>query len=600
MPDHVQLPGTAHELTTVETSRTRSLGALSASQRAETIEVTLLLRENPEGPSLPETIEAISALPPGQRRHLTREELAAAHGATPEDIERVSAWAGGAGLSVSGTDPVTRRVKLRGTVAQMEAAFRVGLESFETTPPGGGGTITYRDHRELVSIPSELSGIVEHVSGLSSRPIAKAHHRAAEPERVTATFTPEQLAGIYQFPTVAGGGAGLTLDIGIAELGGRADQSVVSWFTKNNPGVQVVEDAVGGPLPNPDPGGADVEVALDWQVVARALLEAAPKATIRLVLRYGPNTEQGFADLWNSFATDPTYKFTGVSTSWGGAENGWTQGGAQAMDAAAQACLAQGIFHIVASGDDGASDSSTDGKVYADHPASSPNALAAGGTKLTASGGKISAEVVWNEAAHSEGAGGGGVSMYFPVPSYQSANGISEKSLNTGTTGRSEPDMAADADPTTGYVVITGIDSSGNPQSTTVGGTSAVAPLLTAGFTALSAVLGKPLGRLQDPAYALAKAGKGFHDVTKGNNAYPSGTKGYSAGKGFDVPSGWGSPIFSQLTTGFPTAVPTPASEGADVSLRGRGRVPSPAPGAHAGHHRYGHEEGEGQHRREH
>jgi kumamolisin len=162
--------------------------------------------------------------------------------------------------------------------------------------------------------------------------------------------------------------------------------------------------------------------------------------------------------------------------------------------------------------------------------------------------------------------------MYFPVPSYQSANGISEKSLNNGQTGRSEPDMAADADPLTGYEVVTGIDSSGQPTTITLGGTSAVAPLLTAGFTAISAILGTHLGRIQDAVYAMAHGGHGFHDVTQGNNAYPTGTKGYSAGPGFDVPSGWGSPIFSELASGFSTAIPTQASGGADATLTGRRR----------------------------
>jgi kumamolisin len=364
--------------------------------------------------------------------------------------------------------------------------------------------------------------------------------------------------------------------VGIAELGGRVDRAVVSWFTGQHPGVQVIEDAVAGqPLPPPDPGGADVEVALDWQVVARALLEAAPQAGIRLVVRYAANTEQGFADLWSSFASDPTYHFIGVSTSWGGAEDTWTSGGAAAMDAAAQACLAQGIFHIGAAGDSGASDGAGDGKVYADCPACSPSALGAGGTRLEVSGQTITSEVVWNEAALQEGAGGGGVSMYFPVPSYQSANGISEKSLDSGQAGRSEPDMAVDADPVTGYEVITEIGAKGSPTTQTVGGTSAAAPLLTAGFVAISAVMGARIGRIQDAAYALAVAGQGFHDVVHGNNAYPQGTRGYDAGAGFDVPSGWGSPVFSELASGFPSAVPTRAGAGGVASLTGRGRVPT-------------------------
>jgi kumamolisin len=575
MPEWVALPGTAHRLTAAQLSRTRSLGDLGEADLSQTMEATLLLRENPEGPGLADRIEAVSTLPPGARRHLSLEELASAHGSVPEDVERVSAWARGAGLEVVGSDPATRRLRVRGRVGQMGEAFHVRLERFETTSPGGT-PVTYRDHRDPISVPAELEGIVVHVGGLSTRPIAQPHFRTARPSAVAAVFTPEQLAEVYRFPPVPGGGAGLTLDVGIAELGGRADPAVVRWFTAAHPGVSVIEDTVGGgPLPQPDPGGADVEVALDWQVLARALLTAAPQARIRLVLRYAPNTDQGFADLWNSFAGDRTYSFAGVSTSWGSAEDTWSPSEAGAMDAAAQACLAVGIFHVAASGDSGASDGSTDGKVYADHPASSPNVLAAGGTRLTLSAtGAIDSEVVWNEATLGEGAGGGGVSMYFPVPSYQSAHRISETSLSTGSAGRSEPDMAADADPVTGYEVVTGVDAAGNPTTTTVGGTSAVAPLLTAGFVAVAAVLGGRLGRIQDAAYSLAASGRGFHDVTQGNNAYPAGTQGYSAGPGFDVPSGWGSPIFSELAAGFAAG-----SAGTSADLRGRGRERAPEPG---------------------
>ena len=495
----------------------------------------------------------------------------------------MSDWARRAGLTVGATDPATRRVKLRGTVAQMAAAFRVEFERLATTPPGGT-PVTYRHHRGPASIPADAGGD------------RRARRRPQRPPGGTCPLLdrrPRERPGDLH-PGAAGG----RLPVSSRPRRGsrahprhrdrrarRAGRPGGGGLVHQEPtrGVQVIEDAVDGPLPQPDPGGADVEVALDWQMIARALLVAAPQATIRLVLRYGPNTEQGFADVWNSFASDPTYTFTGVSTSWGEAESQWTQGGATAMDAAAQACLAVGIFHITASGDNGASDGSTDSKVYADCPASSPNVLGAGGTKLVASGTAISSEVVWNEATLGEGAGGGGVSQYFPVPTYQSANGIGETSLSTGKTGRSEPDMAADADPVTGCEVVTGLDSSGNPTTTTVGGTSAVAPLLTAGFTAVSAVVGGRLGRLQDPVYAMAHGGKGFRDVTQGNNAYPSGTEGYSAGPGFDVPSGWGSPIFSELASGFSSTAPTPASAGTEAMLTGTRQETAPGVGRRGG-----------------
>lgn len=552
MPGYVQLPGSAGLASGALPGF--AVGPISAVEAAERIEVTLLLRENPDGLSLDAELEAISAQPPGRRRHLGLAELAAAHGSLPADVAAVSEWARSAGLEVAGSEPATRRVRLRGSVAQVAAAFRVTFEAHEAVE-AGGRRLRFRHHADPASIPAHLAGIIEHVGGLSTRPIARPHIRHPNPAHVRVTHTPEQLAEVYGFPALPAGGSGLSIDVGIAELGGRAEPGVVRWFTHLHPNVQLIEDSVpGSPLPPPDPGGADVEVALDWQVVARALLVSAPRATIRIVLRYAPNTDQGFADLWNSFATDTTHRFTGVSTSWGSPEDTWTAGEMTAMDSAARACLALGIFHCAAAGDRGAADGSPDGSAQADHPASSPNVLAAGGTTLTVSGATVTEEVVWNEAALSEGAGGGGVSVHFPVPLYQSSNGVSEVSLTSGRAGRSEPDLAADADPLTGYEVVTGVSASGAPQTQTVGGTSAVAPLLTAGFTAVAALLAARLGRIQDALYPLGRAGTGFRDVVSGDNAYPSGSSGYSAGPGFDVPSGWGSPHFGQLAEAFRAA----------------------------------------------
>src|SRR5207302_1216041 len=72
-----------------------------------------------------------------------------------------------------------------------------------------------------------------------------------------------------------------------------------------------------------------------------------------------------------------------------------------------------------AAGDSGSSDGETDGQPHVDFPASSPSVLACGGTKLTARGGSIVSEVVWNETSVNEGATGGGVSGVFPLPSWQ-------------------------------------------------------------------------------------------------------------------------------------------------------------------------------------
>src|SRR6202030_3839405 len=83
-------------------------------------------------------------------------------------------------------------------------------------------------------------------------------------------------------------------------------------------------------------------------------------------------------------------------------------------------------------------DGVSDGQVHVDFPASSPYALACGGTKLLADAatGTVSSEVVWNELAANEGAGGGGVSDKFALPAWQADAGV-------GPRAASEPGAAA-------------------------------------------------------------------------------------------------------------------------------------------------------------
>ena len=81
---------------------------------------------------------------------------------------------------------------------------------------------------------------------------------------------------------------------------------------------------------------------------------------------------------------------------------------------------ALGVAVTVASGDNGSTDGVNDGKQHVDFPASAPHALGCGGTTLHIANGQISSETVWNELPN-HGAGGGGISIEFPVPSYQTS-----------------------------------------------------------------------------------------------------------------------------------------------------------------------------------
>jgi len=190
--------------------------------------------------------------------------------------------------------------------------------------------------------------------------------------------------------------------------------------------------------------------------------------------------------------------------------------------------------------------------VHCDFPASSPNALACGGTKLVGNTSTfaITSEVVWNELASSEGATGGGVSDVFPLPSYQASAGVPASAAG-GRAGRGVPDVAGNADPVTGYLVV--VDGQRQP----IGGTSAVAPLWAGLIARLAQATGKRLGLLQPMLYAGASAGvatQGFNDIVGGTNG------AYKAGPGWDACTGLGSPNGAALLTLLSGTTPTTGS----------------------------------------
>jgi kumamolisin len=191
----------------------------------------------------------------------------------------------------------------------------------------------------------------------------------------------------------------------------------------------------------------------------------------------------------------------------------------------------------VAAGDNGSTDGVTDGSPHVDFPASSPNALACGGTSLQINSGtgQISTETVWNDGSGG-GATGGGVSDQFPLPAWQDSAGV--PASPSGGTGRGVPDVAGNADPETGYQVL--VDG----QQEVVGGTSAVAPLWAALTCRLAQAAGNAFGLIQPDLYAGTTPGTdvaGFQDITSGSNG------SYTAGPGWDACTGLGSPAGTAL-----------------------------------------------------
>jgi kumamolisin len=148
------------------------------------------------------------------------------------------------------------------------------------------------------------------------------------------------------------------------------------------------------------------------------------------------------------------------------------------------------------------------------------------------SGTSIRSEQAWNDLSSNEGATGGGVSEIFALPSYQ--QGANVPTAPNGFAGRGVPDVAADADPNSGYSIV--IDG----QTAVVGGTSAVAPLWAGLLACINQSLGKNVGYVNALLYASTVPST-FHDITSGSNGDDS------AGPGWDVCTGLGTPDGSAL-----------------------------------------------------
>jgi kumamolisin len=489
----------------------------------ETLEVSILVRrqEADAFSAHVERLKAGSTFPD----IMSREAFTARHGAAPDDLARLAVFASEYGLAVVESDAGRRTVRLSGTVAQFNDAFGVSLRRM------GHADGDYRGRTGVIELPDDLHGLVEAVLGLDNRPQARPHFRL-HPEVAAAapagSFTPAQVAALYAFP----GGTGAGETIGIIELGGGFDpQDLATYFQANgvSPAPTVTAVAVDGAanLPTGDPNGPDGEVMLDIEIAG----VVAPGAQI--VVYFAPNTDAGFIDAVTTAVHDTTYKPSVVSISWGGPESSWTAQSTSALDQAFQAAATLGVTITVASGDNGSSDGVTDGADHVDFPASSPNALACGGTSLVGQGNTIQSESVWNDGENG-GAGGGGVSTIFALPANQ--QGLTATMASGGATPlamRGVPDVSGNADPQTGYQVrIDGTD-------TVVGGTSAVAPLWAGLIALINAARGTPVGYLNTALYAAAgSASSPFNDITSGDNGDFVATVGWDACTGLGSPNG--------------------------------------------------------------
>jgi kumamolisin len=524
---YVPLPGSERTLL----PNSRPAGSIDPSQTA-----SLTVQVRPAGPveALEKTVQDIYAKPVGEREYLSRSELAAKHGARPEDLDAVEAFAAEHHLLVSHRNQAERTLVLTGRLGDLLDAFHANVHLYSHANGG------YRGRQGEILIPKQFEGVITGIFGFDTRP----KHRRPYAMRSVGLSGPGGDNGVaatdfakrYEFPTAQGGTAldGTGQCIAIIELGGGFSHSDLQVFFKeiNRPLPTVTAVSVDHSHNRPsDPSGADGEVMLDIEVAGAV----APKA--RLAVYFAPNQGNGFFDAINAAVHDDQRKPSVVSISWGGPEDTIEQQQVDAFHQLFMEAAALGVTICVAAGDHGVADldgGHWDGHIHVDHPACDDYVLACGGTQISAQG----EDVVWNDGTpfsdSPDGggwAGGGGISTVTPVPAYQQGVPL-PKSLATGKLGRGVPDIAMSA---TNY--FTRVQGREGPS----GGTSAVAPLMASLVALLNQAGGKNVGFLNPFLYANASSGL-FRDVTKGDNGIKSTVGGYPAGAGWDACTGLGTP----------------------------------------------------------
>jgi kumamolisin len=332
------------------------------------------------------------------------------------------------------------------------------------------------------------------------------------------SYTPDQVAALYQFPKVP---KGTDQTIALIELGGGFRQSdITHYFSKLGlpaPTVTAVPVDGGKNAPGVD-DDADGEVMLDILVAAAAYSYSTGAPAKILVFFAAGDAPMGFPDAVKKAAAHPD-KPSVCSISWGAPENRWGADEITQMEAAFTLAAKANMTVLVAGGDNGSGDGETGHHV--DYPASSPQVIGCGGTSLHASGNTITSESVWHDGSKG-GSTGGGYSALFKRPDFQT---FTPKM-------RGVPDLAGDADPYTGYVVV--VDG----QQQVIGGTSAVAPLMAALVAVLTRAKGQHLGALNGRFYQSVAA---FRDISMGNNG------AFSASTGWDPTTGLGVPVGTKL-----------------------------------------------------
>jgi len=502
---------------------------------------------------------------PNYHRYLTPSQYAARYGATAASVAAVRAYFTGFGLEVGALSAGHNVLHVAGTTTQIAHAFDASVETVRIARSTLDAHFTSR-----ASLPAALAKDVTAVAGLSNvEPETTDLQRSSHVTTHVATagtcvsagsstgttpnsvggYTVQQQGELYGLNTAwAAGDTGVGQTIGIYELSSFNTSDVQTYLScyALTPTINT-SNVDGGPSSSDNAGDAPDEATLDVEETAAL----APGAVLDVY--QGTQSGAGPTDIYSEFASQDTA--TIITTSWGICES-QTDGSAQVEQPIFEEMAAQGQTVVAAAGDEGSSDcegvsGASTSTAAVDDPASQPYVTGVGGLAVT----DISplTESVWNDDCTSQdcGASGGGVSTTWSRPVWQVAPGI-----NTATqTMRMVPDVSVMGDPSTGFIqYFTGTGTGFCQHSCSggwgaIGGTSIGAPLVSSLLAVGAQACGiARLGFVNPALYAMASTG--YVDVTSGNNDL-FGVGVYSAGVGYDMASGLGSPNGTAFLSGL-------------------------------------------------
>ena len=602
---------------TAATPKALDLGAQSGAQ--VTVTVALKLRNAEQMTDLMQDLYTPGS--PQFHQFISPQQFHAQFGPSDVTVQTVTNRFQAAGLTV--TRLTGNLLRVSGPQAAVEKAFSVSLHTFEIPAHDSTSAYRFRAPNRAPQMEPTVAANVQGVFGLDSRPRFQPHIRhtpaqlslsialSSRTPNSGAPNTPDQpglwtvtdFAEYYDVtPLYAQGIQGQNRTLGIVTLAAFTPSDAFTYWNSlglaTDPNRITVVNVDGGPGAPSDASGSD-ETTLDVEQSGGI----APAAAV--IVYQAPNTDQGYIDAFAQ-AIDGNLADS-ISTSWGlwevfpgqtdltNPNSGQTENELLVFnDLFVQAAL-QGESLFAASGDAGAYDAN---RIFplpqftkvlsVDNPADEPFITAAGGTTLPGPqlfglpGGdtftvNINQEQAWGwdyltglcaklkfdpvSCGIFPAGSGGGVSVFFPTPSYQGpifgvrSSQPNQSLVDTSQTppqtlitlpakfsGRNVPDVSLNADPDTGYIIPYTSSKHGFEVLTFFGGTSFVAPQLNGVTVLLDQSANGRQGLLNFELYGLARSGAGYkgphpplRDIVAGDNWFYPGRNGYDLSTGVGV-----------------------------------------------------------------